>query len=82
MFVFWGTVAAPLRTENPLANPRGRARVMSLRRGQRRGVDFVAMQALKAQVKNGRLVVDEPTDLPEGEVIYLVPAVADDMEDD
>ncbi len=31
------------------------------------------MQALKAQVKNGRLVLDEPTDRPEGEVIELVP---------
>ena len=31
------------------------------------------MQALKAQVKNGRLVLDEPTDLPEGEVVELVP---------
>lgn len=26
-----------------------------------------AMQALKAHVKGGRLVLDEPTDLPEGE---------------
>jgi hypothetical protein len=31
------------------------------------------MQALRAQVKNGRLVLDEPTDLPEGEVVELVP---------
>lgn len=29
------------------------------------------MHALKAQMKNGRLVLDEPTDLPEGEVVYL-----------
>ena len=29
---------------------------------------------LKAVVKNGRIVLDEPTDLPEGEVIELVPA--------
>jgi hypothetical protein len=42
----------------------------------------MAMQPLKAQVKNGRLVVDEPIDLPEGKVIYLVPAIADEMEDD
>jgi hypothetical protein len=33
----------------------------------------IAMQALKAQVRGGRLVLDEPTDLPEGEVIELVP---------
>jgi hypothetical protein len=31
------------------------------------------MQPLKAHVHNGRLVLDEPTDLPEGEVIELVP---------
>jgi hypothetical protein len=28
---------------------------------------------LKAHVKNGKLVLDEPTDLPEGEVVELVP---------
>lgn len=31
------------------------------------------MPAFKAHVKNGRIVVDEPTDLPDGEVIELVP---------
>lgn len=31
------------------------------------------MQALRAHVKNGRLVLDEPTDLPEGEEVELVP---------
>ena len=31
------------------------------------------MQALKAHVKGGRLVLDEPTDLPEGEVVEFVP---------
>jgi hypothetical protein len=31
------------------------------------------MQAVKAIVKNGRLVVNEPTDRPEGEVVELVP---------
>ena len=30
------------------------------------------MHPLKARVRNGRLVLDEPTDLPEGEVIELV----------
>jgi hypothetical protein len=30
------------------------------------------MHHLKAQVRNGRLVLDEPTDLPEGEVVELV----------
>ena len=37
-------------------------------------------QPLKAHVKNGRLVLDEPTDLPEGEVVELVPADMDDEE--
>jgi hypothetical protein len=31
------------------------------------------VQPLKAHVKNGRLLLDEPTELPEGEVIELVP---------
>ena len=40
--------------------------------------------ALKAQVKNGRIIVDEPTDLPEGTELYLVPAdtESDDMDDE
>ncbi len=29
------------------------------------------MQPLRAHVLKGRLVLDEPTDLPEGEVVYL-----------
>jgi hypothetical protein len=40
------------------------------------------MQALKARVQNGRLVLDEPTDRPEGEVVYLRPVDEDDEEDD
>jgi hypothetical protein len=42
------------------------------------------MQPLKAHVHNGRLVLDEPTDLPEGEVIYLQPtdAIPGDADDD
>jgi hypothetical protein len=31
------------------------------------------MKALKAQVRGGRLVLDEPTNLPEGEEVELVP---------
>lgn len=31
------------------------------------------MRALEAHVKGGRLVLDEPTDLPEGEDVDLVP---------
>jgi hypothetical protein len=33
----------------------------------------LTMRALKAHVKAGRLVLDEPTDLPEGEEVSLVP---------
>jgi hypothetical protein len=46
------------------------------------------MQPLKAHVHNGRLVLDEPTDLPEGEVVYLqlvdavVPVDGDDLDDE
>jgi hypothetical protein len=42
------------------------------------------MQPLKARVHNGRLVLDEPTDLPEGEVVELVrlQEVRADGEDD
>ena len=31
------------------------------------------MQPLHAVVKNGRLVLDEPSDLPEGQVVALLP---------
>ncbi|MBX3185679.1 MAG: hypothetical protein KF819_01635 [Labilithrix sp.] len=46
------------------------------------------MQPLKAVVRNGRLVVDEPTALPEGTEIELVPvddvltAGGDDLDDE
>ncbi|TMB42185.1 MAG: hypothetical protein E6J55_16620 [Deltaproteobacteria bacterium] len=40
------------------------------------------MKPLKARVKGGRIVVDEPTDLPEGTEIELVPADAWDGLDD
>jgi hypothetical protein len=29
------------------------------------------MQLFKAHVRNGRLLLDEPTDLPEGDVVHL-----------
>jgi hypothetical protein len=41
------------------------------------------MQPLKAHVKDGRLVLDDPaTDLPDGEVIYLHPVEAEVGEGD
>jgi len=39
----------------------------------------MTMQPLRAFVKNGRLVLDEPTDLPDGEVVYLQPVDANDQ---
>ena len=40
------------------------------------------MTPLKAHVHNGRLVLDEPTDLPEGEVVYLQPVDTDELDED
>ena len=31
------------------------------------------MNALKAHVENGRIIVDDPTDLPDGTVLHVVP---------
>ena len=36
------------------------------------------METLRAEVKNGRLVLDEPTRLPEGTVLELAMADSDD----
>ncbi len=42
------------------------------------------MQPLKAHVKNGRLTLDEPTDLPEGQIVFLqlVDGIVTDDRDD
>lgn len=39
-------------------------------------MNMMHSEPLKARVKNGRLVLDEPTDLPEGREVYL--AVVDE----
>ena len=39
------------------------------------------VHALRAQVKNGRLCLDEPIDLPEGTMVDLLPADSDDLDD-
>ena len=36
-------------------------------------VSWDLMNALKAHVENGRIIVDDPTDLPEGTVLHIVP---------
>jgi len=38
------------------------------------------MRALKARVRGGRLVLDEPTDLPEGTEVELVASDEDDLD--
>ena len=41
------------------------------------------MTPIKARVRNGRLVLDEPTNLPEGTELDLVPVDSwDDLDDD
>jgi hypothetical protein len=37
---------------------------------------------LRAHVRNGRLVLDEPTDLPDGTEVELAPIDADDLDDE
>jgi hypothetical protein len=39
----------------------------------------VAMRALRAHVRDGRLVLDEPTDLPEGTEVELTVVEDDDF---
>lgn len=43
------------------------------------GYTSITMPPLKAHVKNGRLLLDEPTELPEGTEVELV-AVDDDFD--
>ena len=40
-------------------------------------VMFPSMTALKAHVENGRIIVDEPTDLPDGTVLHVLPVSAE-----
>jgi hypothetical protein len=40
------------------------------------------MKAFRARVRNGRIVVDEPTDLPDGTDVYLLPIRDGDELDD
>jgi len=40
------------------------------------------MLSVRARVKSGRLVLDEPTDLPDGSEVVLVAADVDDELDD
>jgi hypothetical protein len=41
------------------------------------------MRAFKAHVENGRIVVDDPTDLPDGTELYVLPlGEGDELDDD
>jgi hypothetical protein len=40
------------------------------------------MHAIRGRVRNGRIIVDEPTELPEGTELELVPADEDDMSEE
>jgi hypothetical protein len=42
----------------------------------------IAMQALKAHVKDGRLVLDEPTNLPEGAEVRVALVDGDELSDE
>jgi len=37
---------------------------------------------MKATVRDGRLILNEPTDLPEGSELELIPLDGDDLDDD
>jgi hypothetical protein len=39
------------------------------------------MRALKAHVKSGRLLLNEPTDLPDGSQVELMPVDVDELDD-
>lgn len=65
-----GVLRAPHSALESLGNAGGGGR------GALGALHLEAMQPLRAHVHNGRLVLDEPTDLPEGEVVELVPADA------
>ncbi len=47
----------------------------------RDGAILLVMTALKAHVKDGRIIVDETTDLPDGEIYVLAIDRAADLED-
>jgi len=43
--------------------------------------DLPSMKALKAQVRGGRLVLDEPTNLPEGAEVRVALVDGDELDD-
>jgi hypothetical protein len=52
-------------------------------RHERQSRDILSgMLTVKAQVRSGRIIVDEPTDLPEGAELDLVVVGNDDLDDE
>jgi len=52
-------------------------------RSDRRVVQFFhTMQSLKAHARNGRLLLDEPTDLPDGAEVQLMIIDGDELDDE
>lgn len=49
---------------------------------QERCGSLSSVEALKARVENGRYVIDESADMPDGTVVYLMPVDEDDGLDD
>lgn len=41
-------------------------------------LNYETMEALKARIENGRYVIDEPANLPEGTELYLLPVSEED----
>ena len=72
----WHQTASCLAAKHPI-----RSRIHCAGRERDGAVDFEPMQALKAHVLNGRLILDEPTDLPEGTVVPLTFDDDDDMDE-
>jgi hypothetical protein len=55
------------------AIPRSPRGPVLVRHQPARRIGLAAMLPVRALVKNGRLTLDEPTTLPEGQVVYLQP---------
>lgn len=69
------TVAVPSALLSPFSGAKQAARSKRIAPDLLDGISacYRDPMTLKARVKSGRLVVDEPTDLPEGTVVELLP---------
>ena len=53
-----------------------------VRHAARKAVTLQPMRAFKARVRQGRIVLDEPTNLPEGAEVRLLAVDGDDLDED